>query len=231
MAFILGQWGQINVSTNTGAPNIFNYINLSDTSTQMLSAGYFNQQAGILNVGDSILSVASDLTKLLRVTAVSHTNAQTYSVTVLSDFANDISGGLEILTEGTLEASDVLTLATVPFLLVDSPGDGVTAVPVDLALTYNFGTTPYTISGTPSVECGWLDVVTPSENSALLPIDAIGFLDQTVDTLALTQGYATTPLPLAAIENIPVYLALSDGVDLTDGDGTITYRLVYRLFF
>lgn len=231
MAFILGQWGQINVSTNTGAPSIYNYINLSDTSIQMLTAGYFNSMAATLNVGDSILAVASDLTKLLRVSAVSDTNAQTYSVTVVSDFVSDVDAGLELLAEGTISAADVMTLATLPYQIVAAPGDGVMAIPVDLVLEYNFVTTPYTITGTPAFTVLWYDAVIPQITPAILTLDATGFVDQSVSMASFSQGYASTPVPLTSTLNLPLLIALDDGVDLTDGDGTLTYRLVYRLFF
>lgn len=230
MAFNIGFWGQVNVSTNTGAPSIYNYINLSDTSTQMLTAGYFNSMAATLSVGDSILAVASDLTKLLRVTAVSNTNAQTYSVSVLSDFATDIDGGIEIFVEGTATAADILSMASIPFEIVAAPGEGIYVVPVDIALQYNYGTTPYTITDAPFFTVIWFDG-TEGTSATILPIAAIDFIDQTESITAFSQGYATTPVPLSSMLNCSLVLGLAGDVDLTDGDGTITYRLVYRLFF
>lgn len=231
MAFVLQNWAQVNASTNNAASDVWSYINLQDTALTMLTAGYFNQQAAILAVGDAILATGSDLTKLLRVTAVSNSNAQTYSVTVASDFVNDApNAGLEVLVEGTVTSDQMLSFATLPIEIIPAPGDGVAAVPVDLVLEYKFNTTPYTITGTPSITLAWYDASGPTVTPACLNIAATGFVDQTVDTLSFSLGYSSTPFPSSQVTNIPVIIAMGGGTDLTDGDGTLDYKLVYRLF-
>lgn len=151
------------------------------------------------------------------------------------------SGGASpvLLTSKTLSAADILALSDTPIEILPAPGGRMYYVPFSAIFHYRFGTTPYTgasflITGYGST-IGGLNGNLGALYDGISSADVVDgqLLTQTQDTyvFATFNGFVNqsyTAWFASSIENQPFSIANTEAA-VTDGDGTLTFRLFYAL--
>lgn len=122
-----------------------------------------------------------------------------------------------------LDAATLATLGTVPVEVVPAPGANKIIVVIAGSFFYNRGTEDY---DTPNVNFYFGD---PINNIQVT--NANGALSGSVDRAGLFNTSWFTSLGAAAelVINQPVKAQLSDGVDPTDGNGSLDVWVYYRV--
>ena len=120
MAFELQGWSRISSSANTRSVTDWGYKTqaAADTMATIEASGYFDNQANILNVNDTITVVASDSEKKLKVTAVSPNvtvgpftaNNQTHVVVDAANLTTVGGAATEAFARPLLLATDIVNV-------------------------------------------------------------------------------------------------------------------------
>jgi hypothetical protein len=130
--------------------------------------------------------------------------------------ANDV-----LIAEFTITSAQMLALFATPRSVLPAPGAGLIAAPVLLDLFYDYGTAAYAgIAAGEDLALKYTDAA----GTALITVEATGFLDQTSDQRRVA-------LPLAnftPVANAPLVLHMLAGEIIT-GDSPLKGRLHYRL--
>ena len=117
----------------------------------------------------------------------------------------------------TLNATQLLGLATAPIVLIPAPGPGKMIVPIQLVGYINQGSTAF--DGMIEVAAG-----NPSAGQGVTPIELSGSQGALV---TLGGAYAGFPISSRFTSNSPVLLRAMTGSAPTVGDGTLSFDIVY----
>ena len=128
-------------------------------------------------------------------------------------------GGTVQTATVTLTSAQLRHLHASPVQLVATPGAGQFVDIISAAYQYKVGSTPY------STDAGGSFVIWPS---AIYPIAATGFIDQTSNTVAVA-GKSTETVYQTVVENTAIMLRNDSATEWSGGDGTVTITVSYRV--
>lgn len=122
-------------------------------------------------------------------------------------------------SESVLETQDLLDLHNTPFELLPNPGVGKYYRVIDFELLYTAGSNPFSVIGSSEMlETNW--------GEGVLPI--IANSNVTTNDFILNFSSHFSYLQMNKVPNTAYTLSTSSGNPITDGDGTLKIKLIYR---
>jgi hypothetical protein len=122
-------------------------------------------------------------------------------------------------------SAQLLALNTTFVPIIPAPGPGLRILPQQFSVIYNFGGTPYTVTGGDNNFFAIWQGQTDSMNTALGAVPDVGFLDQAVSQIFITAAGAIVATPLVQSNNKAVGLLSNDIYTL--GNGTLDITMSY----
>lgn len=122
--------------------------------------------------------------------------------------------------------AQMLTLDSIPVVLIPSPGPGKYIFPQAFTAQYDAGKTPYTVTGADGFfYIGWNAMYPLSENNNLGFFPDTTFIDQSTSQVFIDSSYSAVSTPLTEAVNQPLILSIVDA--LTLGNGTLQINISY----
>ncbi len=132
-----------------------------------------------------------------------------------------------IITKVTLLAAQLNGLHANPAIVIAAPGPGLYLLPQSITAAYNFGGTPFTVTGGDQfMYFGWQGQALSTAAAIATILDAT-FVDQNSSQVFISTSFMNQPAPLAAVVNKPLVLGINDA--LSNGNGTLTLVIAYTV--
>ena len=132
-----------------------------------------------------------------------------------------------IITKVTLSAAQLNGMHTSAPIVIPAPGAGLYLLPQSITAAYNFGGTPFTVTGGDQfMYFGWQEQAL-STAAAIATLPDAGLVDQSSSQVFISTSFMNTPVSLSAVINKPLVLGIND--TLSGGNGTLTLVISYTV--